>query len=65
MRLRTDTPRSSAFSYRLPLPVCPYCRENLLAPMLSEFVDSGEIRHHWLCESCGGVSKTSIELIPH
>jgi predicted RNA-binding Zn-ribbon protein involved in translation (DUF1610 family) len=42
-------------------PACPNCGDRLLAPEVSEFVDSGEIRHHWSCDSCGGESSTSIE----
>jgi len=44
---------------------CPYCGDRLLAPEVSEFVDGGEIRHHWSCDSCGGELRTSIELTAH
>ena len=49
----------------LATPACPYCGDRLLAPEVSEFVDGGEIRHHWSCDSCGGESRTSIELTAH
>ncbi len=65
MRLHTDTPRNSAFKRYLASPACPYCKEMLLAPMLSELVDGVEIRHHWSCESCGGVSVTSLAVMTH
>ncbi len=64
MRLHSDTLRNSAFLRYLPLPACPYCREKLLAPILSQLIDGEKIRHHWSCESCGGVSQTSVPL-PH
>jgi hypothetical protein len=32
----------------------------MVAPESSEFVDRGEIRHRWRCESCGQVFETSI-----
>lgn len=41
---------------------CPYCGEPLVAPLLSEFVDGSEIRHHWACEDCGQASRTEIAL---
>jgi len=39
---------------------CPYCDDWMVAPILSEFVEGGEIRHHWECESCGQTSSTTI-----
>jgi hypothetical protein len=44
---------------------CPQCRDVMVAPVSSEFVEGGEIRHHWQCESCGDLSSTSIPLTPH
>jgi len=43
-------------------PVCPDCGDCLLAPETSEFVDSGEIRHTWLCDSCGNALQTRVPL---
>jgi hypothetical protein len=40
---------------------CPLCHEGAVAPELSEFVNSGEIRHHWLCESCAQVFSTAVQ----
>jgi hypothetical protein len=37
----------------------------MVAPVSSEFVENGEIRHHWECEACGELSSTSIPLISH
>jgi hypothetical protein len=39
---------------------CPHCGDWMVAPESSEFVEGGEIRHHWECEACGGPSSTSI-----
>jgi hypothetical protein len=43
---------------------CPHCGDWMVAPVMSEFVEGGEIRHHWECEACGGTSMTSITAIP-
>ncbi|MFA6265243.1 MAG: hypothetical protein WC670_05950 [Pseudolabrys sp.] len=43
---------------------CSQCGEQLIAPMASEFVESGEIRHYWECDGCGAWSGTSIALAP-
>lgn len=39
---------------------CPACDDLMVAPECSEFVDRGEIRHRWRCESCGQVFETSF-----
>jgi uncharacterized protein with PIN domain len=41
---------------------CPHCNDVLVAPIASEFVESGEIRHHWECDVCGEPSSTSVPL---
>jgi hypothetical protein len=40
---------------------CPGCGEHVIAPELSQLVDGGEIRHHWLCENCARVFSEAIE----
>ena len=42
---------------------CTQCGDSMVAPLMSEFVAAGEIRHHWVCESCGEVCCTAIALI--
>jgi transcription initiation factor IIE alpha subunit len=32
---------------------CPHCDELMVAPTASEFIEGGEIRHHWECDACG------------
>jgi len=62
--MQFDSERSeiSGFSHCFAPPTrCPYCDDRLIAPEVSEFVDSGEIRHHWTCEACRRESHTSIE----
>ena len=39
---------------------CPHCGDCMVAPMVSEFVEGGEIRHHWECDACGAPSTTAI-----
>ena len=41
---------------------CTQCGDHLIAPVASEFVDGGEIRHYWECDSCGTASSTSIDI---
>lgn len=41
---------------------CPSCGDWMVAPVSSEFVEGGEIRHHWECDACGEASSTSIPL---
>jgi hypothetical protein len=33
--------------------------------IMSEFVEDGEIRHHWKCDACGQPFRTSIPLTTH
>jgi transposase-like protein len=44
---------------------CPRCRDLMVAPYMSEFVEGGEIRHHWECDTCGQASSISITLTTH
>ena len=39
---------------------CPHCGDLMVAPISSEFVEGGEIRHHWECDACGEPSSTFI-----
>jgi hypothetical protein len=41
---------------------CPYCGDWMVAPIVSEFVEGAEIRHHWECDACGEPSMTAIPL---
>lgn len=41
---------------------CPHCGDWMVAPLVSEFVVGGEIRHHWECDACGEPSHTTIPL---
>ena len=41
---------------------CPHCSDWMVAPISSEFVEGGEIRHHWECEACGEFSSTTYLL---
>lgn len=44
---------------------CSHCGDVMVAPVSSEFVEGGEIRHHWECEFCCQPSSTSIPLTSH
>lgn len=42
--------------------VCASCGDQLIAPTASAFVEGGEIRHYWECDSCGATTCSSIAL---
>lgn len=44
------------------MPCCPACGESVVAAQASEFIDTGEIRHHWLCDDCGQAFSTTVTL---
>lgn len=55
---------SSLRSFAAPMR-CSNCGDWMVAPVMSEFVEGGEIRHHWECDACGEAATTSIELAPN
>jgi len=62
MQLHVETAKLSQIrAFAAPLR-CPDCAEWMVAPLVSEFVEGGEIRHHWLCDACGTTTSTSITL---
>jgi len=65
MRTHFDTARLSTLrAFAAPMR-CPHCGDWMVAPVSSEFVEGGEIRHHWECDACGQTSSTSIPLTTH
>jgi predicted RNA-binding Zn-ribbon protein involved in translation (DUF1610 family) len=65
MQLQIDTARLSRLrAFAAPMH-CPHCGDLMVAPYVSEFVEGGEIRHHWECDACGEPSSTSIPLTTH
>ena len=65
MQLHIDTARLSSFRSFSTLAHCPHCGDLMVAPVLSEFVEGGEIRHHWECNACEETSVTAIPLTTH
>ena len=65
MQPQIDTARLSVLRAFSAPAQCPLCAEVMVAPLMSEFVEGGEIRHHWACDSCGQYSCTSIPLSTH
>jgi hypothetical protein len=61
MQLDNNRREIAAAALRWSSARCPLCHERVVAPDMSEFVDSGQIRHHWACDSCGSVFSTAIE----
>ena len=65
MLFQTDTTRSAGIrSFTSPMR-CPYCGDWMIAPVVSEFVEGGGIRHTYECDVCGQASSTSIPLTTH
>ena len=65
MQLETHTAKPAGIrSFASPVR-CPHCGDWMVAPVVSEFVEGGEIRHHWECEACGEFSTTAIPLTTH
>jgi hypothetical protein len=44
------------------MPRCPACGEGVVAARASEFIDTGEIRHHWVCDECAQAFVTTVTL---
>jgi uncharacterized protein with PIN domain len=65
MRHHCDTARQSGYRAFATPARCPHCDDMMVAPVSSEFVEGGEIRHHWECEACGEYSSTSIPVVMH
>ena len=41
---------------------CTGCNKLVIAPALSEYLDSREIRHFWSCENCGHKIEMMVDL---
>jgi hypothetical protein len=65
MHLHIDTVRLTSLRAFAAPAYCPHCGDLMVAPFMSEFVEGGEIRHHWECDACGGASSTSFPLVTH
>jgi hypothetical protein len=61
MQLRCDMAKLSAAACASPAR-CPTCGDWMVAPLLSEFVEGDEIRHHWVCEGCGDTCRSTVPL---
>ena len=60
MQLQCDMPKLSDRRAFASPARCGQCGDWMVAPLMSEFVPGGEIRHHWVCEACGEVSCTAL-----
>jgi len=60
--LHCDTAKLSAIRSFASPACCPQCGDWMVAPVVSEFVVGGEIRHHWECDACGEPFSTAIPL---
>jgi transposase-like protein len=60
MHIQTTCSQSRPFFSGLPR--CPACGQFVVAVKASEFIDTGEIRHHWTCDDCGQDFSTTVTL---
>ncbi|HEY6834214.1 MAG TPA: hypothetical protein VI251_17200 [Pseudolabrys sp.] len=63
MQLQCNSAKLSAIRAFAAPARCPNCGDWMVAPVSSEFVEGGEIRHHWECEACGEPSSTAIPVL--
>jgi hypothetical protein len=63
MQLQCNSQKLSAIRAFAAPARCPHCGDWMVAPVSSEFVEGGEIRHHWECEACGEPSSTAIPVL--
>ncbi len=62
MQLQYESAKLSAIRAFASPVRCPECGDWMVAPVASEFVEGGQIRHLWECDACGESTLTSIEL---
>jgi uncharacterized protein with PIN domain len=62
MQLQYESAKLSAMRAIASPARCPQCGDWMVAPIASEFVEGGQIRHLWECDACGESTLTSIEL---
>jgi hypothetical protein len=62
MQLQYESAKLSAIRAFASPARCPLCGDWMVAPVASEFVEGGEIRHLWECDACGESTLTSIDL---
>jgi len=62
MQLQYESTRLSTIRAFASPTRCPLCGDWMVAPVASEFVEGGEIRHLWECDACGESTLTSIDL---
>lgn len=62
MQFAFETARHAAIRAFTAPARCPHCNDWMVAPVSSEFVEGGEIRHYWECDACGETSCTTIQL---
>jgi transposase-like protein len=60
MQLYYEWPKPAGISSFAASMRCPHCGDPMIAPEMSEYVASGEIRHHWQCDDCGRSSSTTF-----
>jgi hypothetical protein len=63
MQLQFDSVRLSAIRTVEGPTLCPLCDDWMVAPIASEFVEGGEIRHMWECDACQESTEAYINLV--
>jgi hypothetical protein len=43
---------------------CPVCGSwTPMRPIASDYLDGGQIRHHWVCDPCGHAWTTAVRIL--
>ena len=66
MKYHGTAPAYSAAPYcnKASRPICPRCRDLIIAATQSQHVNRNEIRHWWACEACGYEFCTTVRWMP-
>jgi hypothetical protein len=61
MKLQSTLRSPSGRTRPCALTCFPNCLETQIAPLASEYVGEGRVRHFWSCDGCGRKFQTLIE----
>jgi RNase P subunit RPR2 len=61
MKLQSATRATPLGVQRFGRSFCPRCKDMLLAPAQSEYVNASLLRHFWSCDACGHEFRTSVK----
>jgi RNase P subunit RPR2 len=60
MKYHGTAPACSIAPYKVSRLFCPQCQDLIIAATGSHYVSRNEIRHSWMCETCGHEFRTTV-----